>query len=263
MAHEMERAGLRFQCEHVETPGGLFRALRHGRWDLIVCVPDLSQLKLRISLALILDSGLGLPVVVVGEGSDTDVEGGEERVLAEKGVFICGRADVSRAVRQVMREIALRRELQQLLEIREGHRELLDHLPDSAYVHDAHGRFTYVNRAAERLGGYRPGELIGRNFAELVAPEYLEIARRGRNPDLGPDEPTVYELEMVAKAGGYVRVEVSSWLMLREGVATGAFGFARPVRESVAALIDEGAVRSPDCVTRSTPSIARACAWPK
>jgi len=91
---------------------------------------------------------------------------------------------------------------------------------------------------ASRIDGWpgsSPGELLGRDFGDVVALDQLEIARRGRT-DTGGDEAMVYEIDLLARDGRRVRVEVMSWLILRDGKPQGTYGTARFLEPAVAAL---------------------------
>lgn len=52
-----------------------------------------------------------------------------------------------------------------------GFRALTELAPDFVAVVDAAGVISYVSPAIERVMGYRPEEVIGRPFLELVHPE--------------------------------------------------------------------------------------------
>ncbi len=109
---------------------------------------------------------------------------------------------------------------------------LFDNATDIIYSHDLEGRFTTVNNTAERLLGYGPHELIGRNIADLVAPESLALAREKISAKvLGVAEATVYELEVLCKDGSRLPVEVSTRLIMGDGRAVGVEGIARDIRE--------------------------------
>ncbi|HVI26955.1 MAG TPA: diguanylate cyclase [Xanthomonadaceae bacterium] len=60
--------------------------------------------------------------------------------------------------------------------------EVLDLVPDAVCVVDAEGRYLFVNGSFERVFGYRPDEVLGRNMIELVHPDdrgaTLEAASR-------------------------------------------------------------------------------------
>ncbi|MFN2456226.1 MAG: PAS domain S-box protein [Pyrinomonadaceae bacterium] len=62
-----------------------------------------------------------------------------------------------------------------LRESEERYRELFENAKDAIYVQDLAGRYTSVNRAAEKLTGYDRNEIIGKHFDQFVAPEYLPL----------------------------------------------------------------------------------------
>ncbi len=54
--------------------------------------------------------------------------------------------------------------------------DVLELVPDAVLITDQHGQIVHLNRLAERLFGYRAGELLGRPLEVLVPPRY-----RGRH----------------------------------------------------------------------------------
>ncbi len=54
---------------------------------------------------------------------------------------------------------------------RDNTAEILENAPAAVCLTDAHGTFTYVNRAYTRLYGYAEGDLVGENFTKVVPPE--------------------------------------------------------------------------------------------
>lgn len=85
------------------------------------------------------------------------------------------------------------------------------------YAHDLSGNLTFLNRAGERLLGYSCAEARQLNITEMVAPE---MARQVRDQILSqPDGRigSVYEIEMIAKDGRRVLLEVSTRMVLRKG----------------------------------------------
>ncbi len=111
------------------------------------------------------------------------------------------------------------------------YRELFENANDIVFTTDLAGNFTSVNRAGEQLSGYRPDETPTMNFAQVVAPEYLELAGQMLRRKLEGRGPTTYELEIVTKSGQRVPLELSSRLIYRDGQPVGVQGIARDIRE--------------------------------
>src|SRR5215212_6494304 len=121
-------------------------------------------------------------------------------------------------------EIALR-------ESEERYRELFENANDVLYVHDLNGAYISVNRAAEKLIGYTREEIIGRNFSEFVALDHIHIMRENFGAKHVEHGDTTYEVDLVAKDGRRVPVEVSSRAIYDHGVLIGIQGMARDITE--------------------------------
>lgn len=136
------------------------------------------------------------------------------------------------------REEDIRRQVAQLIRIAErtdrARRrilDLLDRVEDIVYAHDAEGRFTFVNAAAERLLGWEREELVGRRYQEIVTPEALPLTSEMFTRKLrGEVTFTRYVTEVFTKDGARVPLEVSSSLVRREGRTAEGQGVARDVR---------------------------------
>ncbi len=57
-------------------------------------------------------------------------------------------------------------------------RAVLDAALDCVFSIDDHGRVTYLNSSAERTFGYRPGEAVGRDLADMIMPPAVRDAHR-------------------------------------------------------------------------------------
>lgn len=118
-----------------------------------------------------------------------------------------------------------------LFESEERYRELFENARDAIYVHDLRGRYISVNHAAEELTGYPRAEIMGRSFADFVAPEHVVGVRDNLCKKLADESQTVYEVDILTSAGRRVPVEVNSRLIYHNGVAVGVQGTVRDLTE--------------------------------
>lgn len=113
----------------------------------------------------------------------------------------------------------------------ERYRDLFENANDLIYTHDLAGNFTSLNRAGERITGYSREEAIGMNIGQVVAPEFLEAARTMTARKMEDDVPTTYELEIIAKDGHRVILELSTRLIVTDGLPVGVQGIGRDITE--------------------------------
>ena len=121
-------------------------------------------------------------------------------------------------------EVALR-------ESEERYRELFENARDAIYVHDLEGNYTRVNRATETLTGYEREELVGHNIAELVPVEQLRYVRESFCAKVAEQGETSYEIDVLAKDGRRVPIEVRSQAIYENGVMVGVQSTARDITE--------------------------------
>ena len=117
-----------------------------------------------------------------------------------------------------------------LRESEERYRELFENAKDAMYVHDLEGTYIRVNRAAEELSGYSREEIVGHNFTEFFAKEHIKLVRRNLTK-LVKEGGTSYEVDVMAKDGRRVPVEVNSRAIYENGVLVGVQGMARDITE--------------------------------
>ncbi len=132
----------------------------------------------------------------------------------------------------VVRDITGRKRAEKALrESEERYRELFENAKDAIYVHDLSGRYTSVNRAAEKLSGYSRAEIIGKHYSNFMAPSHLKHARTNLVKKLDEVPETNYEIDLITKDRRRVPVEVSSRLIYENGVPVGVQGTARDITE--------------------------------
>ena len=116
-------------------------------------------------------------------------------------------------------------------ESEERYRELFENANDIIYTHDLQGNFTSLNRTGERITGYSRDEAAMMNVADVIAPEYLNLAREMIAHKASEKVSTVYEIDIITKHGRRVRLEVSTRLIFSDGKPVGVQGIARDLTE--------------------------------
>jgi PAS domain S-box-containing protein len=117
----------------------------------------------------------------------------------------------------------------------ERYRDLFENAQDAIYVHDLKGTYISANRAAEKLVGYTRDEIVGKNIIDFMAPKYIEQIRANLNRKLEGQGMTAYEIEVLAKDGRSVPVEVSTRLIYENGTAVSVQGIARDITARIRA----------------------------
>ncbi len=83
---------------------------------------------------------------------------------------------------------------------------VLDLLLDAVCLVDADGRFVFASAACERIFGYGPGELIGRQMQEMIHPEDLDRTMQAAGAVLNGLHLTHFENRYLRKDGQVVHV---------------------------------------------------------
>src|SRR3990172_1552300 len=89
-----------------------------------------------------------------------------------------------------------------LKESQEKYRRIVESASDIIYRTDERGYFTYANHAAVRIIGYPIKEILGRNYMELLRPDYRKKAYRHYTMQTEQRIPSTYfEFPAVSKEG--------------------------------------------------------------
>ena len=118
-----------------------------------------------------------------------------------------------------------------LVESEEKYRDLFENANDIMYTQDLVGNYTSVNKACVRITGYTAEESVGMNMVQVVAPDYLETARERLAQRLNQKGQFSYEMEIFAKDGHRVTLEVNTRLTYQDGKPSGIQGIARDISE--------------------------------
>ena len=157
------------------------------------------------------------------DGTPVDVE------VAAISFLVDGRP----AIQVVARDISERKAFEESLRQSEmRYRDLFENANDIVYTHDLEGRITSMNLSGLRATGYSLDEVLSMNIRELISPEDLDRANMQFRRKLEDEtKATSYEIDVLAKDGRRIPVEVNTRLVFRDGKRVGVQGIARDVTE--------------------------------
>lgn len=125
--------------------------------------------------------------------------------------------------------------LEKTAELRESERRfraLIENSSDLVLVIDARGTLTYVSPSVKRVGGYEPGELLGKGFAEFVHPEDLPTADADWSALVhNPGRSHAAELRYRRKEGDWITLETVARSAIDDPTIAGVVVNARDISE--------------------------------
>lgn len=107
-------------------------------------------------------------------------------------------------------------------------REFIERATDVTYAHSLTGNFTFLSEEGERLLGYSREEACQMNVSELLNPEVAASVCEQIMSDTTKPVGAVYEIDLIAKDGRCVPLEVSTRVVLHNGRALEIQGIAVP-----------------------------------
>lgn len=136
--------------------------------------------------------------------------------------------------RDVTKERNTAVELEQTKEFLE---RVIESSVDGIVSADLKGRILLFNRAASRIFGYEPSEVLGTMNVERLYPPGVarEVMRRIRDPRFtGPGVLEDYRVDMLARGGERIQVTLSASLVMDGNQAVGSVGIFTDIRERLA-----------------------------
>ncbi len=109
-------------------------------------------------------------------------------------------------------------------------RSILDNSADALFLTDTDGNYTYVNKAAVSLLGYKRREILARNILDLAPPE-KEIQYSNKYKELLKTGKMFTEIELVKKDGTIIPADLNA-VLLPDGQV---YGSCRDITERVKA----------------------------
>jgi PAS domain S-box-containing protein len=116
------------------------------------------------------------------------------------------------------------------MEEKPDYEDLIEGLGDMVYTLDLNGHFTYINSAGLSLLGYRPEEILGRHFTEVLTPASARVAREHFARGVaGTETSPFFEVQGVRSDGAIVDIEIRAGSLYRDTRLVGRQGVARDI----------------------------------
>ena len=113
----------------------------------------------------------------------------------------------------------------------ERFRLLAETSPDYIYQIDTEGKILYTSSAVEQVLGYKPQELIGKNFLKTVPPDAHSDTMKRFQIALSKKTTGIFENIHAKKSGEVVYTETHATTMIEDGKIVGVQGTTRDITE--------------------------------
>jgi PAS domain S-box-containing protein len=165
---ELRRGGYDPVHERIETPDAMRSALANRKWDIVVSDYILPKFSGLAALALIKESGLDLPFIIVSGNIGEDTAVGAMRAGANDYILKGNLKRLVPAVERELREAVVRRDRKRIEDERNRLSAAVESAAEAVVITEpSSGMIQYVNRAFEQITGYTREEVLGHNLHML------------------------------------------------------------------------------------------------
>ncbi len=176
---ELRRGGFDVEHRRVQSAQELRDALAEGPWDVVVCDYSLPSFGALEAIAIVQESGLDLPLLIVSGtiGEETAVDALK---MGAHDFLVKGRlARLVPAIRRELREVATRRRRREAEESLRGSEErfrtLVESLDDLVFLLDRELRYEGVFGRRVVREGIDRSAIIGKTVTELFEPDVAAV----------------------------------------------------------------------------------------
>ena len=93
---------------------------------------------------------------------------------------------------------------------------LLERNADGIVILDKH-TIVFVNQKMVKISGYSQDEILGKQFIEIIAPEYHDLLKTNYEMNLVSGEPNALEMEIIARDGRKIPAETRAQFIVFKG----------------------------------------------
>jgi PAS domain S-box-containing protein len=168
----LRRGGHAVELERVDTAAAMRAALASRAWDIITCDWAMPGFSAPAALALLKETGLDIPFIIVsgtvGEelAADAMRAGAHDYVLKERLARLAPAVD--RELRDASNRAAQRLATAALLASEARYRRLVETANQGVWTIDPDGKTTFVNERMARMLGCAVDEVVGRSPSEFL-----------------------------------------------------------------------------------------------
>jgi PAS domain S-box-containing protein len=170
-------------------------------------------------------------------------QGVDVRIRRKQGEEIILSVNFSSVLREegavlfTFRDVTAERKTEiELKQTKEFFERVIESSVDAIVSASLDGRVLLFNRAAARIFGYEPSDVIGRMSVEKLYPPGVarEVMRKIKDPSVcGPGRLEDYRVDMTNSAGETIPVKLSAALIMENDRAVGSVGIFTDIREKL------------------------------
>ena len=161
---ELRKSGYEPDFARVETRESMKEALERREWDVVTSDYVMPKFNGRDALAVLKESGLDLPFIIVSGNIGEDIAVEAMRAGAHDYILKGNLTRLVAAVEREIREAEVRRERRRAEEERNRLAAAVESAVDAVVITDPRGTIRYVNPAFEKITGYSRREIDGQAF---------------------------------------------------------------------------------------------------
>ena len=175
LLYELERHGYDPISERVDTPVAMNASLNKQQWDIVIADYTLPNFSAPAALNLLKKRALDLPFIIVSGTIGEDIAVAAMKAGAHDYLMKGKLARLAPAVERELREASERHQRRvaerTIRQNEERFRLLIENALDIITVLGIDGLIQYESPAIEKVLGYKPEDLVGKNILEYIHPE--------------------------------------------------------------------------------------------